>query len=200
MVRSARWLGLSLFLFAMGVDAQVDHLRAGVRVGAFDMTNAGDSYDAVYGDPMLVGGLELAAVFDRNWFLQLTVSGGEMEGEQVVLLPEPLPTGYDTTFRMTPVHLTGGRSFGSGRWRFATGLGPSYVSWEEEGEFETTSDENVGGHLLLGLSRTYADWLIGGELVYSIVPDAIGKGGASGQLGEEDMGGVALMFRASRAF
>jgi hypothetical protein len=102
---------------------------------------------------------------------------------------------------MTPVHLSIERVFRAGEpWSLYLGAGPTYLDWEDDNAFETTSGSDLGYHAVLGAERSFRRTAVGGEVRYSTVPDAIGEGGASEFFGEDDLGGISIHFVVSYLF
>jgi hypothetical protein len=180
---------------------------AGLRLGAFDMTNAADSYDAVYGDPLILYGLSLETQWRRLRF-GLSVDHGSVSGERVLLTSGgPRGTGVGQDLTLTPIHLTAAWRFNPGaRWEWSAGLGPSWLSWKDEGGGDSTSGSEVGGSAVVELRRTRGGlnapgWEWGAELRWSTFPGALpDDGGVTAFYGEDDPGGLALTFAALRRF
>jgi hypothetical protein len=166
--------------------------RLGLRLGAFDMINSADSYDAVYGDPLpLVGvGLEVEV---RRWLLGLTYDLGEVDGEQVLPGRPPRPTGVEETLTYRPLALTGAYLLNpAGRWRWHLGAGAVLLDWEDEGASRSDGGSDAGALAVVGLRRDPGRWSLGGELRWSTIPDAVGEAGVTRFFGEDDLGGLAL--------
>lgn len=174
-------------------------LRAGFRLGAFEMINSADSYEAVYGDPMpLVGGHFEARVW-RRLFLELSLDYGQVDGERA--LPG---LGLETTLTYVPLHTAASwrldRPERGGPWETRAGLGPSFLSWEDDGGISSADGTEVGANLVLSVLRLRERWLFGGELRWSTFPDAVGNAGVTKLFGEDDLGGLAVHFLALRRF
>ncbi len=183
---------LFFFLAASTARAQGHSFHLGVRLGAFDLIHSSDSYDAVYGDTMTQIGLGLELRFGRAWFLSLDIDRGEVDGEQIVFIPQPVPSGVETTLELLPVHLTFGRILHpDDPWSFYFGAGPTLVDWEESNEFGSNSSSDFGFHGLVGVRRNLQRWSLDLELLYSSVPDAF-ESGAAEFFGEDDIGGASL--------
>jgi len=179
----------------------------GLRLGAFDMTNSADSYDAVYGDPLPY----LGAVTEVEWRrvrLALSLDYGTVGGERVLLTGgSPRGTGVDQDLTLVPLHLTAFWRFNPGsRWEWSAGLGPSLLMWEDEGPGVTNDGTDSGGSVALALRRTPGGlntpgWEWGGELRWSTFPGALPtEGGVTAFYDEDDPGGVAVTFSAIRRF
>ena len=82
------------------------------------------------------------------------------------------------------------------------GGGLSVYRYSESGEFSDSS-ENVdesftGFHLLGGAEYRLMRWVsIGGEIVWSSVPDALGAGGVSAAFSEDNLGGTAIRVKVT---
>lgn len=194
-----------LSLPAAAADAQpapVNGWAAGFRVGLFDMTNAPDSYDAVYGDPMPRAGgqVELARGHLR---FALSLDHGTVDGERVILSDPPRGTGVDQELTLTPLHLTAAWRFRPrAAWDVYAGVGPSYLWWEDAGGGLSSSGSEVGGSAVLGLrSQGGGPWDWGGELRWSTFSGALPTdGGVTAFFDEDDPGGVSLTVLAVRRF
>ena len=135
------------------------------------------------------------------WYWALASDLGEVDGERVALIPEPVPTGIETTLELNPWHLSTGWILGAGRrWSPYLGGGVTYLRLEETTELETVSDSGVGAHAVLGLRFRAAPIVVAGEALYSSLPDTLGDGGAAAAFGEDDAGGLALALRAGWEF
>jgi len=176
---------------------------AGVRLGAFDMTNSPDSYDAVYGDPLIFYGASLETQW-RRLRLGLSFDYGTVSGERVLLTGgSTRGTGVGQDLTLTPLHLTAAWRFNPGaRWEWSAGLGPSWLSWKDEGGGFSDSGSQAGGSAVVALRRARPGlnapgWEFGGELRWSTFPGALpDDGGVTAFYGEDDPGGLALTFLA----
>lgn len=167
--------------------------RLGLRLGAFDMINSSDSYDAVYGDPVPLLGVAIETEIRRRWLIGLTWDFGEVDGEQVLPSRPPRPTGVGTTLSYRPLSLTGAYVLNpAAGWRWHLGAGVTRLDWSDEGITRRNDGSDVGYHAVAGLRHSHRSWTFGGELRYSTIPDAVGDGGIAGFFGEDDLGGVAL--------
>lgn len=198
-----------LALAAPGVALAQDgdrELRAGFRLGAFDMVNSPDSYDAVYGDPLpLVGGHLEVRTWRRLW-LEVSLDLGQVDGERVLLTDPPRGTGVGTTLTYVPLHLAASWRLDNpergGPWETRVGLGPSFLSWEDDGGVSSSDGTEVGGNVVFSVRRHRQRWIFGGELRWSTFPDAVGGSGptVTNFFDEDDLGGVSLTFLALRRF
>lgn len=176
-------------------------LRAGFRLGAFEMVNSPDSYDAVYGDPMPLVGGHLEGRVWRRLFLEASLDFGQVDGERA--LPG---LGIDTTLTYVPLHLAASwrldRPDRGGPWETRAGIGPSFLWWEDDGGISSADGTDVGANVVLSVLRLREHWLFGGELRWSTFPDAVGGSGATvtNRFDEDDLGGLAVSFLALRRF
>jgi hypothetical protein len=167
--------------------------EVGLRLAGFEMVNSADSYDAVYGDTLLLYGVEAAVVLRGRWLLALAWERGEVDGERVLLTRPPRPTGVSTTLTYAPLHLTLGWILRpAALWEARLGAGPTLLDWDDSSAGESQGGTDTGWHLGAGLRRRVGRWSLGGELRYSSIPDAVGEGGVSAFFDEDDLGGVEL--------
>jgi hypothetical protein len=88
------------------------------------------------------------------------------------------------------------------RWAVYGGGGFTSVSYREISEFAGAGD-NVderfsGFHVLGGAEYLPLRWLaVGGEVLWSSVPDALGQGGVSSAFGDDNLGGTTLRVKVS---
>jgi hypothetical protein len=178
---------------------------AGFRLGAFDMTNSADSYDAVYGDPAILAGASLETQW-RRLRLGLTFDYGTVDGERVLLTSGgPRGTGVGQDLTLAPLHLTLAWRFNpASRWQWSAGLGPSWLYWKDEGGGFSNDGSDLGGSAVVELRRSRpglnaAGWEWAGELRWSTFPGALpDDGGVTAFYGEDDPGGLAVTFSALR--
>lgn len=170
-----------------------------LRLGAFEMTQAADSYDAVFGEVMPQLGIGFELEIGRRWLVGLTYDYGQVDGERVLPADPPIGTGVSEELTYRPLALTLA-------WRFRpearlspyVGAGAMIVDWQDESSGQSASGSDTGYHLVLGLRREGdgagrgGRFRWGGELRYSTVPDAIGEAGISRFFGEDDIGGLSL--------
>lgn len=168
-------------------------LHLGLRLGAFEMVNSPDSYDAVFGEVMPQLGLGLEVEAGRRWRIALTYDYGRVEGERVLPSEPPISTGFDEELTYRPLELTVAWIFRpEARWRFYAGGGITLVDWQDESQGQSASGSDQGLLVVAGARSQRGKWSWGGELSYSQVPDAIGEGGISRFFDEDDIGGIAL--------
>ena len=183
---------------ASPVSSAPTQVLFGVRLGAFDMINSDESYDAVYGSEMFQGGLHLDILPRPRLQLGLTLDYGTKSGERVFPTNPPVPTGVDDDLTLMPLHLSASYVFGAGGapWYWYLGAGPTLLRWEEESVGRSESATDFGGNAVAGVRWPRTKWQFGGELRYSTVPDAVGDEGAAAIYGEDDLGGIAVHFLA----
>lgn len=174
-------------------------LRLGFRLGAFEMVNSPDSYDAVYGDPMPLLGGHLEGRVWRRLFLQASLDYGQVDGERA------FPAlGLDSKLTYIPLHTSASWRFTGppepGRWEVRAGLGPSFLSWEDDGGVSSADGTEVGANAVLSALRLGRRWHFGGELRWSTFPDAVGDAGVTKLFDEDDLGGLSVSFLALRGF
>jgi hypothetical protein len=167
------------------------------------LMTASESFEAVVGSSQftaLGGGGEALRLW-RGLFARAAVSDTTREGDRVALFDdEAIPLGIPLEVRMTPVEIGGG-------WRSDVGASRSIgvyggggflrVRYRETSQFAGPSeniDESYNGYVVFGgADVTIARWLmLGAEVQYRTVPDAIGSGGVSAAFDETDLGGIAL--------
>lgn len=183
--------------FAQGGEAPPLSVRLGGRLGAFEGTGAADSYDAVFGEPMPQLGVALELGIRRRLLLTLSYDYGRVKGEQVLPTTPPRGTGEGETLTYQPLSLTAAWLFNpEAPWQVYAGLGATLLTWKDEGATASASGSDTGGHAVFGLRRGAGRWVLGGELRYSTIPDAVGEAGITRFFGEDDLGGVALHFVA----
>lgn len=171
----------------------------GLRVGAFQMINSSNSYDAVYGDPLLQVGGQVELRLWRRVLVAVSADWGEVSGRRVILTPSPTPTDVGVTLTYQPSHLTVGWFVLADRpWEVFLGAGPSHLSWSQSNVLRGDSGSAVGGHALAGTRRQMGAFTLGGELRWSTFPKAMGEHNVSAFFGEDDMGGLTLQLVALR--
>lgn len=193
---------LLVAVLALPARAQGSTWAAGLRLGLFDMTNAADSYDAVYGDAMPQYGVQVERRCGRLR-LALSVDHGSVSGERVLLTSGgPTGTGISDDLTLTPVHLTAAWRFNPrSRWEWSAGLGPSFLSWSTDSLGGGDSGSGFGGSAVLALRRQGPRWDFAGEARWSTFPGALdATGGVAAYYGEDDPGGVAVTLLALHRF
>jgi hypothetical protein len=181
---------------------QAPRFYGGFSAGIFEPLGFADSYDAVYGETLTPLGADLEARLGERWFVGLSTEWMGADGEQVALVPEPVPTGIATELELNPWHLTFGWIAGSDDgWSFRLGGGATYLVWKESSESAESSGSDPGAHLSLALRRALGRFRLGARARYSTIPDALDEeGGAAAAFGEDDLGGLSLALTAGWAF
>jgi opacity protein-like surface antigen len=203
-----RLLGCALLVFtsAAGAAAQEVDIKGYGMIGAMNFS-ASESFDAVFGSSsgtIFGGGAEVGLPWG-GLYVGFGASRFSKDGERVFVSgSEVFPLGIPLTVKITPIEITGG-------WRFKN-LGPRFVpyagggwssfAYEETSEF-ANADENVderfnGWHVLGGAEFKVTPWLgVGGEIVFSSIPDALGAGGVSEAFDESNLGGTSYRLKIS---
>ena len=175
------------------VRADEGRFLIAVQAGSFDPTGFADSYDAVYGDALVPVGGRFEWALHPRLALALSSTVVSASGEQIAILPgePPQPTGIGTRIELNPWHLTlSWRIHPEGPWSGTVGLGPTLVRYSEKSEFEELSSDEVGGHASASVRRAFGRFVVGAELLYASIPDALGEGGAAALFDESDLGGI----------
>lgn len=167
---------------------------------------AQDSFDAVldtHSGPVIGGGAQVLL----PWGIYAEVGAGRFSatGERAFIGPnrEVFPLGIPLEIDITPLEITGG-------WRFRKwsrvvpygGVGYSSYRYEETSDFSAPGEdinERFGGfHVVGGAEFQTFRWLaVGGEVVWSTIPDAIGEGGVSAAFDEDNLGGTSVRLKIS---
>ena len=110
--------------------------------------------------------------------------------------------GHPLTVRIIPAYgLVGFRFLQGASLRPYIGVGGGATSYNEEsevaGEIFTSTATKASGHAVAGLDFGRGAFRIGGEVMYSPAPNAIGFDGVSEVYGEDDIGGLSAVVRIS---
>lgn len=168
---------------------------------------AQDSFDAVFGSARgtIAGGGVEAGLPLGGLYVGVGAWRFRQDGERVFVSgSQVFPLGIPMTVEITPLEITAG-------WRFRNlsrrlvpyaGAGWSSYAYKETSTFaaagEDVDDRFNGYHVLAGAEFRVARWLgVGGEIVFSRVPDALGAGGASEAFDESDLGGTSYRLKVS---
>lgn len=174
---------------------------------------AAESFAAILGTSsgrMFGGGSQIRLPF--NLFARVDVSRFKENGERVfVSNGEVFKLGVPTTITITPLEVTGGyrhelslgrSSKGGSTFRLVPfgGAGLGRLQYQERADFATTGDdvdENFTSyHVIGGVEVPIWRWLGAGvEYQHRWVRDAIGNGGISAELNEDDLGGGTFRVR-----
>ena len=186
-------VALALAVAAAAPAAAGPSWHLGLRAGTFEPT-ASETYDTLWGETMVLLGVQAEARFERGWLVALSVDRGEADGELVAPGPGgPIPTGEPTTLTLMPIHLTvGGIARRDRPWSLYYGGGPSLLRWEDDNAIAPEDRSDNGFHAVAGLRRSFARAGVAAEARWSTIPDAFGDGGVSAAFDEDDLGGLAL--------
>jgi opacity protein-like surface antigen len=166
---------------------------------------AGDAFEATLGSPSGVffgGGVEV--VLPQQWFVGLRLSHFDKSGERVFVQDnEAFPLGIDMKVAITPIEVSAGYRFRSGRRNLIPYLGGG-IGWHrytETSDFadaaEDVKETFTGYHVLGGaeyrMGRMFA---IAGEAQWTTIPDALsGVSSAAEAFGESNLGGFGFHVR-----
>ena len=198
----ARIVVSSLALAALPTLASAAGLAVDAAVGYQDLTRAKSSAKAVFGGSSggvtFGGGLRYGLgehVFVAAWGRYFSKSG-----ERVFVADASAPVfrlGHPLKVRIVPIQATLGYRFGSGSLIPYAGIGGGVTSFHEEstvgGARDATSQSKASGHVLGGVEYGKGSFRFGGEVMYSLVPNALGIGGVSKVYGETDIGGFSAV-------
>lgn len=174
--------------------------------GWHQFTNASNSAEAVFdgaGGP--TGGAALQYGLGESFFIRAGARYFQRDGERVFVASpdaEVFELGHPLRVRIIPAYgLIGYRFLQGGSFRPYVGIGGGITSYDEEsdvaGEIFTSTATKPSGQAVLGLDYGLGTVRVGGEVMYSLVPDTIGFGGVSRVYGEDDIGGVTAVIRIS---
>ncbi len=208
-MRRSRWsvpvttIVLAVLASAAPTLAEGKRFLIGIEGGFFEPSGFSASYDAVYGETLVPLGARIEWAFRPRFAVALATSFTSANGELVAVLPgeEPVSTGIATELELNPWQLTfAWRIDPEGPWSGFVGLGPTWMRFQESNEFEKSSVDAIGAHLAAGLRRSFGRIVVGAEVDYSTIPDAIGESGAAAAFGEDDLGGVTAKLLVGYAF
>jgi opacity protein-like surface antigen len=204
---------------AVPASAQTATNAFGVRgfatVGSITF-QAEDSFDAIFESPTGVifgGGGQV--LLPWGIYVEVGASRFKRDGERAFVGPnrEVFRLGIPVEVTITPIEVTGG-------WRYRHcprtrkaractprvvpygGAGLSSYRYKETSDFadpDENVDERFGGfHVLGGAEYLPFPWMaIGGEVVWSSIPDALGEGGVSAAFDEDNLGGTTFRLKIS---
>ncbi len=179
----------------------------GVEGGYYDMTNASRSAKAIFGagsgGPLF--GLSARLGVGRDFFVQAGGRYFQRNGERVFVADPAgpvFPLGHPMKVRLVPVYaMFGWRISPEARLSPYVALGAGVTSYREEstvaGEAETFSSTKGSVHAAAGADFGTGSLRFGAELMYTMVPRAIGEAGVSKVYGETDVGGLSVVGRVS---
>ena len=174
-------------------------------MGTEEMFAAAETFKAVFGQsraPFFGGGVQV--VIHSRYFVEVTASQFEKTGQRVFRdSGKNYGLGIPLTATIMPVEITGGYRF---RLRYlpkvrpylAGGLG-SY-GYKESSAFSELGDNTDTRHTGViatgGVEVRLHTWVgVSGDLSYTHVPGIIGTAGISKEVGESDLGGVAVRLK-----
>ncbi len=166
---------------------------------------AAESFRAVFGQPIqpfFGGGLSVA--FRSGLYIDATASRFKKTGQRAFQLNgELFGLGVPLTVTETPLEITAGYRHQAPRSRvvpyFGAGLGTYRYQETAEGNdpIEDVDLRHAGYLAVGGVEFRVNRWLgLSGDLQYTRVPGIFGAGGISKEVNENNLGGVALRFRA----
>lgn len=182
-----------------------------IQVGGYAMVGrftfaASESFDAILGTssgPIVGGGVTVSLPW-RGLFVDVGGWHFAKSGARVFVLDrEVFPLGIPLDVTIVPLEFSAG-------WRFRLRRLPKLLPYAAGGYTsfgynETSSfagsgddvDERFGGyHLRGGAEYKVTRWLgVAGEVAWTTVPDAIGRGGVSAAFNENDLGGTSFRAR-----
>jgi len=166
---------------------------------------ASDAFEATLGSPSGVffgGGVEV--VLPQQWFVGLRLSHFDKSGERVFVQDnEAFPLGIDMKVAITPIEVSAGYRFRSGRRNLIPYLGGG-IGWHrytETSDFadaaEDVKETFTGYHVLGGAEyRVGRMFAIAGEAQWTTIPDALsGVSSAADAFGESNLGGFGFHVR-----
>ena len=197
---------LLLAVAALAAPAQAGETSITIDGGWYDMTNASQSANAIFGAS---GGPTIGFTGEYGVTESLFIRAGarffQREGERVFVAEpggEVFEMGHPLTVRIIPAYgLVGFRFLQGARVRPYIGVGGGVASYNEEsdvaGELFTFSATKPMGMGVLGFDYGRGSLRFGAEVSYALVPDTIGTGGVSLVYGEDDVGGLTGVVRIS---
>jgi opacity protein-like surface antigen len=173
-------------------------------MGAGQNFAASDSFDAVFESgrgPFFGGGVQV--VLADQFVIEVGASRFEKTGERVFRTNDGsiFRLGIPLTATITPLEFTGGYRFKIWeRVRPYVAAGVATYSYKETSDFSDESesvDTRETGFVLNGGAEVRLHRWIGvaADVEYSHVTGVLGAGGLSQQVGEDDLGGVAVRFK-----
>ena len=195
-------------LATASLDAQQDSpavVRGFASLGSITF-HAQDSFDAVFDrhtGPVFGGGGQV--LLQSGVYVEVAASRFTQDGERafVTATGEVFRLGIPVDLTITPLEITGGWRFR--QWRRVVpygGAGFSSYRYQETSDF-ADPDENVearvsGFHIVGGAEFQPRRWLaVGGEVAWTSIPNALGSGGVSAALGENNLGGTTVRLKIS---
>jgi opacity protein-like surface antigen len=168
---------------------------------------ATQTFDATFGQsfaPFFGGGLELVFSEGSGFYVDGAVSRFKKTGQRAFRANgRNFPLGIPLTATMTPLELSVGYRFRTSPRVFPyVGLGVGSYGYKETSDF-ADAGENVdtrhSGYLAVAGAEVRVLRLVGiaGDVQYTRVHGILGNGGISRDVGENDLGGVAVRLRVT---
>jgi hypothetical protein len=175
--------------------------------GWHDLTGASNSAKAVFDGKSGGPTFGFAGQFGlgESFFVRAGARIFNRDGERVFVAAAGSPVfrlGHPLTVRIIPAYgLVGYRFLQGASLRPYVGVGGGATSYNEEsdvaGEIFTSTATKASGHAVAGLDFGRGIFRVGGEVMYSVAPKAIGFDGVSEIYGEDDIGGLSAVVRLS---
>lgn len=183
-------------------------IRAFVTAGSITF-HARESFDAIVGTPTgaIVGG-GVRVLLPRGFYAEAGAARFSASGERAFIGPggEVFRLGIPVRVSITPLEITGGW-----RWRRNPrlvpygGIGFSSCHYRETSDHANAGDDVserfAGMHLIGGVEvRAMRRLAIGGEIVWSSIPGALGQSGVSEAFDESNLGGTGVRLKVGVGF
>lgn len=183
-------------------------IRAIVTAGSITF-HARESFDAILGTPTgpIVGG-GVQVLLPRGVYAEASAARFSASGERAFIGPggELFRLGIPVRVAITPLEITGGW-----RWRRNPrvvpygGIGFSSYQYRETSDHANTGDDVserfAGVHMVGGVElRPMRRLAIGGEIVWSSIPGALGESGVSEAFEESNLGGTGVRLKVGVGF
>jgi opacity protein-like surface antigen len=188
--------------FAQEDDGFLKGLNFNGRIGYMDITQASDSFKAVFGSS---AGLSLGAGikmdFAYSLFFEASVDYFRRNGKRVFVTgSEIFKTDLDTNVIIMPVSFSGGYYFlKSKKISPYIGGGFSFYYFKEEEYIPWENGSSLwhsGYHILGGVDFLNSGTIsFSAEAKWSHVPDVIGHHGVSAYYDESNIGGLSIIFK-----
>ena len=175
-------------------------IRGAATIG-YERFSASDTFKAVFdasGGPVYGGGVEV--IFRRHVFFRVDATRFKKTGERpFVFNGQVFPLGIPLTIAVTPVVGSAGYRGEIARnlaWYAGAGAGSWGYSEKSDDPTESVSFRKTGFVGLGGVEWRVHQWVgVGFEAQFAGVPNALGKGGASAEFNEKDLGGATAAVR-----
>jgi hypothetical protein len=208
-IRTLARLALVPLLAALApslATAQGIEVRGYGMIGSMTFT-ASDTFESVVGTDsgrLVGGGVEVGLPLG-GLFIGVGGSQFKAEGSRVFVTSNRVfSLGIPTNITVSPIDVTAGWRFRQWSRRVVPYVGGGWSSYryEESADFaapgENVNERYSGYHLLGGVDVRLTRWLgLGGEYVWTRVPDALGQDGVSAFFSETDLGGSSLRVKLS---